>query len=137
MKILSVDHGQKQIGLALSDETGMLARPLGIIPHTSKMLDAANVAEYALRNEVGLIIVGVSYDEDGNPNSAGRRAMNFIAVLSQQTSVLVQTWDESFTTQDARAARLASGASRKKRGGHLDDVAAAILLQDYLDNHEK
>ena len=135
MRILAVDHGQKQIGLALSDETGMLARPLAIVLHVSKLVDAANVAEHALRHEAGLIIVGVSYDEDGNPNPAGRRALSFMEVLSQQTHIPLQTWDESFTTQDARAARLASGAPRKKRGGHLDHVAAAVLLQDYLDNH--
>jgi RNase H-fold protein (predicted Holliday junction resolvase) len=49
--------------------------------------------------------------------------------------LLVELWDESLTTQDARAARIASGAPRKKRAGHLDDVAAAVLLQDYLNNH--
>jgi putative Holliday junction resolvase len=135
MRILAVDHGQKNIGLALSDETNMLARPLVILPHVSKNLDAAQVSEQALRHEVGRIIVGVSYDEAGDPNPAGRRAMNFAEVLRQQTDLPVELWDESMTTQDALAARIASGAPRKKRAGHLDDVAAAILLQDYLDNH--
>jgi putative Holliday junction resolvase len=135
MKILAVDHGQKNIGLALSDETGLLARPIGILAHISKALDAAQVAEQAAREQAGQIIVGVSYDEAGDPNAAGRRAINFAEILRQQTSLPVELWDESLTTQDARAARIASGAPRKKRGGHLDDVAAAVLLQDYLDNH--
>jgi len=135
MRILAVDHGQKNIGLALSDETGLLARPLGIFAHVSKALDAAQVIDIALGQEAGRIIVGVSFDEAGDPNPAGRRAMNFAAVLREQTSLPVELWDESMTTQDARAARIASGAPRKKRAGHLDDVAAAVLLQDYLDNH--
>lgn len=136
MRIMAVDHGQKNIGLALSDETGMLARPLGILPHISKVLDAAQVAERAAaRPDVERIIVGVSYDEAGDPNPAGRRAINFAEILRQQTNLPVELWDESMTTQDARAARIASGAPRKKRAGHLDDVAAAVLLQDYLDNH--
>jgi putative Holliday junction resolvase len=135
MKILAVDHGQKNLGLALSDETGFLARPAGVFSHVSKLLDAAQVAEFAVRHQVGRIIVGVSYDEAGDPNAAGRRAINFSEVLGQQTEIPVELWDESLTTQDARAARIASGAPRKKRAGHLDDVAAAVLLQDYLDSH--
>lgn len=135
MRILAVDHGQKNLGLALSDETGMLARPIGILAHVSKLLDAAQIAERAAAENAELIIVGVSYDEAGDPNPAGRRAMNFAEILRGQTELPVALWDESLTTQDARAARIASGAPRKKRGGHLDDVAAAVLLQDYLDNH--
>jgi putative Holliday junction resolvase len=135
MRILAVDHGQKNLGLALSDETGMLARPLSILPHISKLMDAAQVAEQATRQAAGRIIVGVSYDEAGDPNKAGRQAINFAEILRQQTDLPVELWDESMTTQDARAARIASGAPRKKRAGHLDDVAAAVLLQNYLDNH--
>ena len=134
MRILAVDHGQKNLGLALSDETSSLARPLGIVAHVSKIVDAAQVAERATVMEAGLIIVGVSYDEAGDPNPAGRRAMNFAEALRQQTELPVELWDESLTTQDARAARIAGGARRKKRAGHLDDVAAAVLLQDYLDS---
>lgn len=134
MRILAVDHGQKNLGLAVSDESGSLARPLAILAHVSKPLDAAQVVEQAARLEVGRIIVGISYDEAGEPNQAGRRAINFAEALRQQTELPVELWDESLTTQDARAARIASGASRRKRAGHLDDVAAAILLQDYLDH---
>jgi|SRR5512133_916093 putative Holliday junction resolvase len=134
MRVLAVDHGQKNLGLALSDETGSLARPLGVLAHISKMVDAAQVAERAKVMDAGLIIVGVSYDEAGEPNAAGRRAMNFAEILRQQTDLPVELWDESLTTQDARAARIASGAPRKKRAGHLDDVAAAVLLQNYLDS---
>jgi putative Holliday junction resolvase len=135
MRILAVDHGQKNIGLALSDENGILARPLAIIAHQAKLVDAALVSEKASSCGAEQIIVGVSYDEAGQPNPAGRRAINFADVLRQQTALPVELWDESLTTQDARSARLASGAPRKKRAGHLDDVAAAILLQNYLDHH--
>jgi putative Holliday junction resolvase len=137
MRVLAVDHGEKNIGLALSDETGALARPLTVIAHVSKLVDAAQVAARAEAEAAGLIIVGVSYYEDGNPNPAGRRAMNFAAALREQTRLPVQLWDESLTTQDARAARIAAGASQKRRAGHLDEWAAAVLLQDYLNSQEK
>ncbi len=133
MKILAVDHGQKRIGLAISDETGTLARPLVVIKHIARVVDAATVAERATANEVAKIIVGVSYNEEGQLNSAGLSAERFAEALRLQTDLPVLLWDESLTTQDAQMARLTMGASRKKRSGHLDDVAAAVLLQNYLD----
>jgi putative Holliday junction resolvase len=134
MKILAVDPGEKRLGLAVSDPTGTLARPLGVLKHISRLADAARVAEVARENDVELIVVGQSFDESGQPNLAGRRAANLAEALRTQTSLPVVLWDEAFTTQDARTTRLESGASRKKRAGHLDELAAAILLQSYLDS---
>lgn len=136
MKILAVDHGQKRIGLAISDETGTLARPLVVIKHVARAIDAASVAERASANDVQKIIVGVSYNEEGQLNAAGLSAERFAEALRQQTDLPVQLWDESLTTQDAQMARLSMGVSRKKRSGHLDDVAAAVLLQNYLDTQK-
>jgi putative Holliday junction resolvase len=133
MRILAVDPGSKRLGLALSDPTGTLAKPLMVLPHISRVVDVAAVAEQAAAHEAGLIIVGQSFDEDGQPNLAGRGAARFAAALRTQTAIPVVLWDEAFTTQDARAARLQMGVSRRKRSGHLDDLAAAILLQSYLD----
>jgi putative Holliday junction resolvase len=135
MRILGVDHGEKRIGLAISDEAGTLARPLVVIPHVARMVDAAQVAERAAAHEVNLVVVGQSFDEEGNPNAAGRSAGRFAEALRQQTEIPVVMWDESLTTLDARAIRLGAGRSRKQRSGHLDDVAAAVLLQNYLDSH--
>ncbi len=137
MRVLAVDHGEKNIGLALSDETGALARPLGVIKHIARAVDAAQVAARAEAEGAGLILVGVSYHEDGNPNRAGRRAVNFAEALREHTRLPVKLRDESLTTQDARAARLAAGARQKQRAGHLDAWAAAVLLQEYLDSQEK
>ena len=133
MRILAVDHGSKRIGLAISDPTGTIANPLAIIPHTSRLLDAAAVAELADSHEPGLIIVGQSFEESGKPNFEGRRSARFAAALRAQTSIPVMMWNEDFTTQSARSVRIAMGASRKKRSSHLDDLAATVLLQSYLD----
>jgi len=128
-----VDHGEKRIGLALSDSTGTIASPLKVIEHVSRLLDAAQVAEIASENEVQLIVVGQSFDEAGNPNLAGRRAARFADELRNQTNVPVELWDESFSTQTARAARVELGVSRKKRAGHQDAFAAVVILQSYLE----
>lgn len=133
MRILAVDHGEKRIGLALSDETARLARPLLILKHVSRLIDAARVAGIAAENQVGLILVGQSFQVDGQPNAAGRSAARFAEVLVTQTDVRIMFWDEALTTRDAREMGLALGLPRQKRAGHLDDRAAAILLQSYLD----
>ncbi len=133
MRILAVDHGEKRIGLAMSDPTATIASPLKVVEHVSRLIDAAQVAELAAQNEVGLIVIGQSFDDDGNPNPAGRRAGRFADELKNQTNIPIEMWDESFSTQDARIARIELGISRKKRGGHQDEFAAAVILQSYLE----
>jgi putative Holliday junction resolvase len=135
MRILAVDHGEKHVGLALSDESGTIANPLVTLPHLSRVVDAAQVAERAAAHGAVLIVVGQSFDEEGRPNPAGRRAARFAEALRDQTDLPVELWDESLTTQDARAARIAMGVPRRKRAGHLDNLAATVLLQSYLDAH--
>lgn len=134
MKILAVDYGQKNIGLASGDSTLRLSHPLTVLPHISRPADCAAVLAQAAAQGAEKIIVGASYDEAGQPNLAGRQAIHFAETLRTQTALPVELWDETLTTQDARAARLASGARRKDRAGHLDAVAAALLLLDYLEN---
>jgi len=137
MRILAVDPGLKRLGLALSDPTGTIARPLMILSHVSRVVDAIAVARQAEFNEAGMIVVGQSLDEDGQPTLEGRHSARFVVTLRMQTNIPVILWDEAFTTQDARAIRLAQGVSRRRRSGHLDDVAAAIQLQSYLDTQHK
>src|SRR5215510_2535128 len=134
MRILAVDHGEKRIGLALTDPTGTIASPLHVVKHVSRLIDVAQVANIAIENDVGLIIIGQSFDEDGNPNLAGRRAAKFAETLKEQTQIPIVLWDESFSTQDARAARTEMGVSRKKRAGHQDALAAVIILQSYIES---
>jgi len=135
MRVLAVDHGEKRIGLAISDPTGTIANPLTVIQHVSRAVDAAQVATIATENGAGLIVIGQSFDEDGQPNLAGRRAARFASALQEQTDLPIELWDESFSTQAARAARIQMGVSRKRRAGHLDEIAATVILQSYLDAH--
>ena len=134
MRILAVDHGGKRIGLALSDSSATIASPLTVIEHTARAMDAAQVAALASEHEAGLIIVGQSFDEEGRPNAAGRSAARFADALRAQTQIPIVMWDESLSTQDARASRIALGVSRKKRAGHHDALAAVVILQSYLES---
>ena len=133
MRILAVDPGSKRLGIAISDPTGTIANPLTVVNHVGRLVDAAIVAELARTNDASKIVVGQSLDDSGQPTFEGRRAGRFAEALKTQTALPVIFWDESFTTQEARAARIEMGVSRKNRLGHLDSVAATVLLQSYLD----
>jgi putative Holliday junction resolvase len=133
MRILCVDHGEKRIGLAVSDATGTIASPLTVINHVARAVDAAQVASAAAEQGAVRIIVGQSFDEDGHPNAAGRAAARFAEALRAQTSLPVEMWDESLSTFDARAARIQGGLARKRRSGHHDSLAAVVILQSYLE----
>ena len=134
MRILGVDHGEKRIGLALSDPEQKLASPLEVVIHISRMLDASRVAAVAAEHGAGMIVVGQSFDDDDNPNPAGRRAARFAEALKERTQLPVIMWDEAFSTQDARRAQIEAGAPRSRRAGHLDALAAVHMLQSYLDS---
>lgn len=133
MRVLAVDHGEKRIGLAISDPTGTLPRPLVVLQHRSRVEDAERVNQTASEQGAELIVVGESFDEEGRPNAAGRRAERFAEELRRHTTLQVVLWDESLSTQDAQAARLASGRRKKKRSAPVDADAAAVLLESYLE----
>ena len=134
MRILAIDPGDKNIGLAISDPTGTIANPLTVIQHASRPIDAATIAELARENKAGKIVIGQSFDLDGKPNFQGRKAARLAAAIRTQTEIPVELWDEAYSTRDARSARIALGSSRAKRKGHLDELAATVILQSYLDN---
>ncbi len=131
--ILAVDPGEKRLGIAISDPTGTLARPLAILNHISRPIDAAAIAALASEHGAGRIVVGQALDDQGQPSYQGRRAARLAGAIKTQTDLPVELWDESLSTQDAIAARLAAGTSRGRRREPLDDQAAAVILQSYLD----
>jgi putative holliday junction resolvase len=137
VRILAVDPGEKRIGLALSDPSGTIANPLTVLKHVSRTVDAATIAQLALEHEAERIIVGQALDDDNQPTPQSRRAYRLAAAIRSQTRTPVELWDESGSTQAAQAARIAMGVSRRKRGGHMDDIAATYILQTYLDARDR
>jgi len=133
MRVLGIDPGAKRLGLAISDLSGTIANPLTVIGHISRPVDAAAIAAIAVENQAGLIVVGQSLDEEGQPTQEGRRASRLAAAIRGQTSLPVVLWDEADSTQSALAARRALGSSQRKRRGHLDELAATVILQSFLD----
>jgi putative Holliday junction resolvase len=137
MRILAVDPGEKRIGIALSDPTGTIASPLTVIQHVSRPIDAAAIADLARQHQVGMIVLGTSSGSDGEPTPQSRRSERLAVAIRQQCDIRLVMWDESFSTQTARQARISMGVTRAKRQGHLDELAATVILQAYLDNEGK
>jgi putative Holliday junction resolvase len=135
MRILAVDPGEKRLGIAISDPTATIANPLTVLKHISRPLDAATIVQLAVEQQAGKIIVGQALDDENLPTPEGRKAARLAEAIQQQTDLPVELWDESGSTQSARLARRTMGVSRNKRSGHMDDLAATVILQSYLDAH--
>ena len=135
MKFLCVDPGEVRIGVAISDETGTLARPLAILGHVSRVIDAMEIMRLALQNQADAIVVGQALDSDGKPGPKARSAARLAEALQALEEIPIYLWDESYTSQKAAELRIAKGVSRKKRSQPIDDLAAALILQDFLENH--
>jgi len=136
-RIMAVDPGEKRIGLALSDPSGTIANPFRVIHHVSRLVDAAAIAQLAEENDVVIIVVGCSFDLDGSLGPQGRKSLRLAEAIRTQTEIPVELWDEAGSTKTAREARIAMGVSRMKRSGHMDELAATVILQSYLDAHTR
>ena len=133
-RILAVDPGSKRIGLAVSDTTQTIATPLKVINHVARLVDAAQIAQVAVEQQAVMILIGCPLDFEGLPGPAARSAVRVAEAVRAQTSLPVELWDESGSTRSARDSAIEMDIPRRKRAGHLDEVAAAVILQSYLDS---
>jgi putative Holliday junction resolvase len=129
MRILGVDHGTKRIGLAISDETGTVATPVGFVG------SIAEVLQVATDRKAGKIVVGVPRRLDNSLSEQTTRALSFIESLRAATSLPVEKWDERLTTAQAERVLIEGNVRRADRKEKRDQLAAQILLQSYLDAH--
>lgn len=136
MKVLAVDPGEKRIGIAISDPSGTLARPYSVILHESRVKDANIIAEIAQKEGIQVIVVGWALNSEGEVGYRARKSQRLANEIEKICDIPIKMWDESYTTQTAIESRKTLGISRKNRKGHLDDLAASILLQDFLINYE-
>ena len=135
-RILAVDPGEKRIGVAISDPTQTIASSLGVLKHTSRREDAQQILDLAVEHNVILIVLGYADDWDGKPSFQGRKAIRLRDEISALGKIKVDLWSEYGSTKKAQSSRRMMNTSRKKRGGHLDDLAAVIILQSYLDSRQ-
>ena len=134
MRILALDHGSKRIGVALSDDLKMIAQPLEFIPAEPFTGVLARLAELIRDKQVELILVGLPRNMDGSFGPAAQRVQDFVSVLTQALPVPLRTWDERLTSAQANRVLIQGNVRRDKRKQNVDKMAAAILLQSYLDS---
>lgn len=132
-RLLGVDPGEKRIGISISDPSGTISRPLLVIQFISYAASAQQIVQLCEEKGIGQIIIGVSYDKDGNASFSGRKALRLGEAVHTISDIPVIYWDEYGTTRSAQRSRIQMGVKKKERQGHLDDVAACILLQSYID----
>lgn len=142
MRVLGVDFGARRIGLAVSDETAMLARPWQTIEAGSTPAESAAAVQRALeqgrRNEddaatVGAIVVGLPRRLNGDDNEQSQPARVFAAALGALTGLKVDLQDERLSSREAESRLALREKDWRRRKARLDAVAAAVILQDYLD----
>jgi len=133
MRILALDHGTKRIGVAVSDETRTIAQPLEFIPAEPFADFLARLRQLIREKEIDLILVGLPRNMDGSYGPAAEKVQTFVGVLKSAITVPIKTWDERLTSAQANRVLIQGGARRAKRKEKVDQTAAAILLQSYLD----
>ena len=133
MRILAIDHGTVRMGIAISDELKVIAQPLESIPAQPFAAFLDRLKELLRLNEVELILVGMPRNMDGSYGPAAQKARDFITTLQAAVNVPIKTWDERLTSVQANRYLIQAGTRRQKRKEKVDQTAAAILLQSYLD----
>jgi putative holliday junction resolvase len=133
MRILAIDHGSRRMGIAVSDEMKMIAQPLEFIPAEPFANFLLRLQELLQEKEVELILVGLPRNMDGSYGPAAQKVEEFVEALKGNTEVPIKTWDERLTSAQANRVLIQGNVRRDKRKEKVDAMAAAILLQSYLD----
>jgi len=133
MRILGIDHGTKRIGLAISDELGIIAQPLEFVPAEPFDKFLARLKEIIREKEVELLLVGMPRNMDGSYGPAALKVQEFTAVLGDTVGIPIKLWDERLTSALANRFLIQANVRRDQRKEKVDKMAAAILLQSYLD----
>ncbi|MBI3449790.1 MAG: Holliday junction resolvase RuvX [Acidobacteria bacterium] len=132
-RLMGVDAGTVRVGIALSDELGVMARPAATIPRRGDRGTAEAIRDLARESGVDRIVVGLPLSMAGGEQASSVDARRLAEAIRVATGLPVITWDERLTTAAAERSLIESGVRRERRREIVDQVAAAVLLQGYLD----
>jgi putative Holliday junction resolvase len=142
---LAIDYGKKRLGLALSDEHGVTCRPHATWSRTNRRRDLARLRELVREQGIRRIVVGLPLHLDGTPSEMSEQARSFAARVGKALGLPVEMMDERLSSWEARQSvagansngrgrgDFSSGRTEPKKKAPLDDIAAAVILRDYLD----
>jgi len=132
-RVLSIDFGERRVGLAMSDPTGLIAQGLETIDTNSISETLASIAAIVDAKEIYEIVLGLPINMDGTTGAMAEKVEKFASQLRDRVSCNVRTWDERLTSVAARRAMNEIGMEIRGNKGNLDRISATLLLQNYLD----
>lgn len=133
MRLMGIDYGDRRIGIAVSDELMLTAQGVATIENNGDESVFRSIGELAREYEVERFVVGLPRNMNGSIGPRGELAQSFAKRLGEATGLPVAMWDERLTTMFAQRTLLEADVSRKKRKAVVDKMAAALLLQNYME----
>ena len=130
MRTIALDVGEKTVGIAASDELGIVASPRETLRRDGTELD--RLVAMVDREEVGEVVVGLPISLNGTMGPSAQRVLAFVELLRARVTIPVVTWDERLTTAEAEKMLIAADTRRAKRRQVIDQIAATLILQNYL-----
>jgi putative Holliday junction resolvase len=133
MRLLGLDLGTRRIGVAVSDELGLLAHGLTVVTRHGGQRDLDAIAQLAHEEEVVGVVIGLPLNMNGSEGAAAARTRRFVATLAERIKLPVYLWDERLTTWEAEEIIKDASVRKRKRKQLVDKIAATLILQSYLD----
>ena len=138
MRLLGIDYGRRRVGLALSDESGIVASPLPTyVRGRSTKRDVAALASLIARHKVSSIVVGLPLNMNGSRGEMAREAEAFADRIRQETGLPVDSFDERLTSSEAERVLIEANLSRRQRKALRDSLSAVLILQGYLNQRNR
>ncbi|MFP4016964.1 MAG: Holliday junction resolvase RuvX [Halanaerobiales bacterium] len=137
MRSMGLDYGDKTIGVAISDPMGWTAQSKGVIRRTNLTDDFRELKEYIDEYSVDEVVVGLPINMNGTMGKRAEKTKEFVNFLKKRLDLPIKLWDERLSTSQAEGILLEADMSRKKRKKVIDQLAANIILQSYLDAQSK
>lgn len=134
MRYLALDLGDRRIGIAISDATGLIARSLEVMERTSRAADFAHIGNLIKEHNVDALVVGLPLNMDGTEGPQAAWVRDYSAELAETVHRPTHLWDERLTTEEAEDIIHQQGKTVKETKDWIDAVAAAVILQNFLDN---
>ena len=133
MRIMGLDMGAKRVGVALSDEMGWTAQTLTVLDRKPFDKFVAALTELVAQYQVTKLVLGLPRNMDGSLGPQAQRVLSMVSELKKHLEIEIVTWDERLSTVAAEKALIEADVRRSKRKTVVDKVAAALILQNYLD----
>lgn len=133
-RILAIDYGSKRVGVAVSDPMRVIAQGVTTLANDPRLINT--LCALIQSKEASLVLVGMPYGPDGSKGAKANEVEQFIADLQSATEVPIETWDESYSSVNAQRRLIEAGMKMKQRRdkGRIDEMAARVFLQEYLDS---